>query len=233
MIIRFIRVNPQPVKFDLYHIVSIAAVASYFIPLFIVLIKKLWRDTFFMLFATYWGIGGLINMTDVIPGFSKDFIYMIGVFYNMLDIPFIMVILWYTTNSVLVRKFSSVGIMLIVSIEMVSLIINGINYDALKYPLGIGIALVLLVVGMEIIRYMQKVEHTNRQNAKMFIYAAVLFEYATFIVIYVFDYFMTTEDRRDSFIVYYISTLGAILIASCGYLLFKKFERKNLRYIKE
>ena len=183
-----------------------------------------------MLFATYWGIGGLVNMTDVIPGFSKDVTYIIGVFYNMIDIPFILAILCYTTNSILVRKFTSVALLVVTSVVIISLIINGINYDALKYPLGTGIALVLFIVSMEIIRYMQKVEHSNRQNAKMFIYAAVLFEYSTFILIYISDYFMTMEDRKDSFIIYYISTLVAILIASCGYLLFKKYERRNVRY---
>jgi hypothetical protein len=111
--------------------------------------------------------------------------------------------------------------------EIISILIHGINYNALKYPLGAGIAVVLFIVSMEIIRYMQKVEHSNRQNAKMFIYAAVLFEYSTFILIYIFDYFVDVTDKKDSFLIYYISTLGAILIASCGYLLFRKYERKR------
>jgi hypothetical protein len=70
---------------------------------------------------------------------------------------------------------------------------------------------------MEVMRYMQKVEHTSRQNAKMFVYGAVLFEYATFIVIYIFDYILTTEDRKDSFIIYYVSSLVAIFIATLGF----------------
>lgn len=85
--------------------------------------------------------------------------------------------------------------------------------------------MVLFIVAVEIVRYMQIMEHSNRQNAKMFIYAAVLFEYATFIVIYIFDYFVDTSNRTESFLIYYISTLGAILIASCGYLIFRKYER--------
>jgi hypothetical protein len=220
----------QPVKFEMFNIISIAAIISYFIPLFIVLVKRLWSDAFFMLFATYWAIGGLINIIEVIPGVSKEAIYMTGVLYNMLDIPFILGILYCTSNSILVRKFTSLAFLLIFGFQVISVMIHGINYDALKYPLGTGIAMVLIVVSMEIIRYMQKIEHSNRQNAKIFIYAAVLFEYATFIVIYVFDYFMTLEDRKDSFLIYYISSLVAILIASCGYMLFKKYERKNYSY---
>jgi hypothetical protein len=214
----------------MFNIISLAAVISYFVPMLIVSIKKLWKDPFFVLFATYWAIGGLINMTDLIPGFPKNATYMIGVFYNMLDIPFILAILYCTSNSILIKKFTSIALVIVISIQVMGVLLNGFNYDALKYPLGAGIAMVLLIVSMEIIRYMQKIEHSNRQNAKMFIYAAVLFEYATFIVIYVFDYFMTTQDRKDSFIIYYISTLVAILIASCGYLLFRKYERQQVRY---
>jgi hypothetical protein len=203
----------------MYQFISIAAVASYFVPLIIVLIKKSWRDPFFLLFSIYWAIGGLSNLFDVIPGISKDVIYMIGVLYNMLDIPLILAILYHTTAYTFIRKTAGAAIVLVAAIQLVSIFKSGFTYDALKYALGTGIALVLCIVGMEIVRYMQKIEHTSRQNAKMFVYAAVLFEYATFIVIYIFDYIIATEDRQDSFIIYYISTLVAILIASCGYLM--------------
>jgi hypothetical protein len=215
------------VKFQLFDTLSVAAVISYFVPLALVLFKKLWRDPFFMLFAAYWALGGLINMADVVPGVSKKFSYTLGVFYNMLDVPFILGILYCTSSSPLIKKFTPFAIVLILSSEVFSLITNGITYDALKYPLGAGIATVLFIVIMEIVRYMQKIEHTNRQNAKMFIYAAVLFEYATFIVIYIFDYFVPAENPTDSYLIYYMSSMVAILIASCGYLLFRKYEKAN------
>jgi hypothetical protein len=212
-------------KLQLFDIISFIAILSYFVPLIIVLFKRLWNDLFFMLFATYWAIGGLINGTDLIPDFPKQASYMIGVFYNMLDIPFILAILYCTSLSLKVKKITSVALLLVGIFEVVSLVSKGVNYDALKYPLGAGIAVVLLIVIMEIIRYLQHVEHSNRQNAKVFIHAAVLFEYATFIVIYIFDYFIETSNRQDSFLIYYISTLVAIIIASCGYLMFTKFEK--------
>lgn len=218
----------------MYEIVSIAAVVSYFIPMMIVLFKKLWKDPFFLLFAAYWGLGGIINATDLIPAISKETRYMIGVFYNMLDVPFILAIFYYTTSSILVRKFAYIAIITATGIEILSAVMNGLNYEAMKYSLGIGIVLVLIIVIWEIFRYLQKMEHSNRQNAKVFIYAALLFEYATFIVIYIFDYFVEDSERRDSFLIYYISTLVALFIASCGYLLFRKYEKNSsLGYIKE
>ena len=211
----------------MFDIISVAAIISYFVPLIIVIAKKLWSDIFFMLFATYWAVGGLINLCDILPGVPAQTCYMIGVVYNMLDIPFILAILYCTTTSSFIKKITPFAVAAIVCMEIAGVMMNGLDFDALKYSLGAGITMVLIIVVLEIIRYMQTMEHSNRQNAKMFIYAAVLFEYATFIVIYIFDYFMDSSDRQDSFIIYYISTLGAILIASCGYLLFKKYERNS------
>lgn len=216
----------------MYHLISIAAVASYFVPILIVLMKKAWRDQFFLLFAVYWCVGGMINVFDVVPGVSKHLLHNITIFYNMLDIPFMLGILYFTTTYNFIRKTAVAGIALLLLVQVISIIKGGISYDSQKYALGVGVALVLCIVAMEIIRYMQKIEHSTRQNAKMFVYAALLFEYATFIVIYIFDYILISEDRKDSFIIYYISTLVAILIASCGFLLFRKYESSS-NYLKK
>lgn len=208
----------------MYHVISIAAVISYFVPLLIVLLKKAWRDQFFLLFAVYWTVGGIINLFDIIPGTSKHLLHNITIFYNMLDIPFILGILYFTTSYNFVKKAALTGIILLLLVQLVSIISGGISYDSQKYALGFGVGLVICIVSMEIIRYMQKIEHSTRQNAKMFIYAALLFEYATFIVIYIFDYILISEDRKDSFLIYYVSSLVAILIASCGFILFRKYE---------
>jgi uncharacterized membrane protein len=217
----------------MYQIVSVAAVISYFVPLLLVLLKRLWNDRFFMLFAAYWSIGGFINLLDVIPNVPMTVRYTISVTYNLIDVPMILAILYYTSNSILVRRFATLAIVAAAATEIIGLALNGLTYDALKYSLGLGILLVLIVVIWEIIRYLQKVEHSNRQNAKIFIYAALLFEYATFIIIYIFDYFVDSSDKQDNFLIYYLSSLVALFIASCGYLLFKKYEKKSFSYIKD
>lgn len=211
----------------MYKFISVAAVVAYFVPLIIVVLRSAWRDPFFKLFAIYWAIGGISNLLDLIPGISHDVIVMANIFYNMLDIPFILAILYFTSTYTFIKKAAIASIILVSGLQLISLLNKGFSYDSLKYPMGVGIALVLCVVTMEIIRYMQKIEHTTRQNAKMFIYGAVLFEYATFIVIYIFDYIVNTSDRTDSFIIYYLSSLVAILIASCGFLMFKLSDRKR------
>jgi hypothetical protein len=212
-------------------ILSVAAVASFFVPLLIVILKKLLRDPFFVSFAIYWALSGFIALTDFIPDLPKGARQTIGAVYNMLDIPIVLSILYYTSTSVLVKRFTSVGLVCYIILETISVIMKGVNYEALKYPLGTGLALVLIVITWEIIRYLQKMEHNNRQNAKVLIYAALLFEYASFIVIYIFDYFTDKQSyelqREDIYLIYYISTLVGILIASCGYLLYRKYTKRE------
>jgi hypothetical protein len=51
------------------------------------------------------------------------------------------------------------------------------------------------------------------------IYAALFFEYGTFVVIYIFDYFLPgTSTTADNFLVYYLSSLVALPVAICGFL---------------
>ncbi len=207
---------------DTYGVIAVVAVISYFIPLLLVAIRNLWDDRFFLLFAIYWAYGGLVNVTDIIPGIPENIYIYIGIGYNMTDIPLILIIMYYTTKSILIRRYLSTAIALAFAVQIIEIVLNkGFNYDALKYSLGLGILLVLIAVVWEIIRYLQKVNHTNKQKAKVFIYAALLFEYATFIVIYIFDYFIESENPRDNFLIFYISSIVALSIACYGYIILK------------
>lgn len=208
----------------MFETLSVLAILSYFVPLAIVAVKELWKDNFFMLFAIYWALGGIVNMCDVLPFVSKNLAYQAGVIYNMIDIPVILSILYCTSASKQVKRMLPYAAAVIIAMEVVGIFMQGFDYDAFKYSLGVGIISVIAVVVSEIICYMQRVENSNRQTAKAFVYAAVLFEYATFIVIYIFDYYIETTGTVDSYLIYYFSTLVAIVIASCGYLLSRKYE---------
>ncbi len=181
----------------------------------------MWRDSYFLVFACYWMLAGWINLTDFIPGIAEEHRIMIGVLYNMADIPLLLGILCTTTSSILVRRFTWYCLLLYIPLEILNAIVNGVNYDAIKYPLGSGLILILIVLCWEIIRYLQKIEHTNRQHARVCIYAGLLFQYGTFVVIYIFDYFIPTTNTQDNFLIYYISLLIAISIAAVGFIIAK------------
>lgn len=202
----------------IYEIVSVLAIASYFVPLAIVLLKKMWQITPFLLFALYWAIGGLVNLVDHI-GVSARTVELTTVLYNIFDMPAVMYILHKTTSSATVKKFTGIAAPGLLATEIINCVIRGLNYEALKYTLAIGLVLVLTLIVWEIILYLHKIVHSGRERGLLFIYAALLFEYGTYIIIYIFDYYLEHfSSTADNYLVYYISSLIAIVIATCGYL---------------
>ncbi len=204
----------------IYEIVSVVAIVAYFVPLAIVLLKKLWQVTPFLLFALYWLLGGLVNLVDMEwLHAGKRAIEITTVIYNMVDMPAVMAILYFTTSTSAIRKFIVIALPSFIVVELVSVFMRGLNYEALKYTLAIGLLLVLTLIVWEIILYLQKVVHTSRERGLLFIYAALLFEYGTYVIIYIFDYYLThISSTVDNYLVYYVSSLIAIVIATCGYL---------------
>ena len=192
---------------------------GYFVPMLIVLLKKLWKVTPFLLFAFYWLTNGLINVVLMLPDLDKGFGEMLTVVYNMLDMPIILGIFCFTTSSPHIKKFTQVALPFFVIVEIINAIVQGVNSEALKYPLAIGLAIVLTAIIWEIVLYLQKVRHTGKEKALLLIYAALLFEYGTYIVIYIFDYFLPKiSSTVDNYVFYYISSVIALVIAISGYL---------------
>jgi hypothetical protein len=220
------------VKDQFYRIITLLATIAYFVPVLIVLFKKLWNDNYFLFLGIYWLTGALVNIVANIPGIEPSILEIITVIYNMIDIPFILWILWYTSSSSSLAKLLRICILLYMLVEMVLVVNLGVNYEAIKYIIGVGVLIVLIALVWEITLYLQRMEHSNKEKAMLFIYAALLFEYGSYTIVYIFDYFIIPADEIDKLLIYYISTLIAIMIASFGFLLKKRkdslvFSRRN------
>jgi hypothetical protein len=209
------------VKDQIYRIITILATVAYFIPVLIVIFKKLWKDMYFLYLGIYWLGGALVNTITNVPGIGLATLEVITVIYNMIDIPFILWILWYTSFSSSLAKLLRPMIVAYIIIEVVLVLSLGINYEAIKYIMGAGVLVVLITLVWEITLYLQRIEHSNREKSMLFIYAALLFEYGSYTIVYIFDYFIVPADQVDKFLIYYISSLIAIAIASFGFLLKK------------
>ncbi|MFT3822972.1 MAG: hypothetical protein QM731_03595 [Chitinophagaceae bacterium] len=207
-------------KSQLYQVLSILATGGYFIPIVLVLIKRIWYPHSFLLFSLYWLLSGIINLVLLIPGISTNVLGIITVVYNMLDIPMVLGIIYFITNSSAVRKFAKASAIGFGALEIVNACFRGLNSLALKYMLPIGLLLVLIVIIWEIILYLRKLEHGRWERRQIFIYAALLFEYGTYIIIYIFDYHMPEFYQRvDNFIIYYTASVISTIIAVCGFLM--------------
>ena len=208
-------------KDQVYKIISLLATIAYFVPVLIVIFKRLWKDPYFLYLGIYWFSGAVVNTITNIPGIPVE---VISVLYNMVDIPFMLWILWYTSFSSSLAKILRVVIAAYIIIELILVFSLGVNYDAIKYIMGAGVLVVLITLVWEITLYLQRIEHSNREKSMLFIYAALLFEYGSYTIVYVYDYFIFNAGNVDTLLIYYSSSLIAMSIACFGFLLKKNKE---------
>jgi len=206
------------VKSQVYNIISVIAIIASFIPIVLVLVKKLWKESAFLLIALYWVLSGMVNILDK-TGIAKTAMDLITIVYNMLDIPIVLGLIYFTTKSFRIKRFTMIAAPALLVAQLISFMVKGWNYDAAKYVLAAGLLMVIYAVVCELSLYMHKLEHTRHEKAMVFIHVSFLFAYGTFIIIYIFDYYIKVGTSSiDNFIIYYISSLIAIIIASIGYL---------------
>lgn len=203
--------------------ISVLTVVAYFLPITIVAIRKLWKETPLLFFAAYWAVSGLINLIDKIPGIPENVLVNIGVIYNMLDMPLVMAIICYTTRISAIRKFTRIALLVFLLGVLVNLFIQGFNYDGLKYLLGFGLILIFTTIIWDLFVHLRKLEHSRREKAVILIDAALLFQYGTYVIIYIFDYFwVKASNETDNYIIYYISSIISLCVGICAYLIVKK-----------
>ena len=205
-------------KSQVYNIISVIAITASFIPIVLVLVKKLWKESAFLLIAFYWVLSGIVNILDK-SGIAKPTMDLVTIIYNMCDIPIVLGLIYFTTKSFRIKRFTMIAAPALLVAQLISFIVKGWNYDAAKYVLAAGLLMVIYAVVCELSLYMHKLQHTRHEKAMVFIHVSFLFAYGTFIIIYIFDYYVKVGvSSIDNFIIYYISSLIAIIIASIGYL---------------
>ncbi|NML22498.1 hypothetical protein HHL16_16565 [Pseudoflavitalea sp. G-6-1-2] len=217
-------------KNQLYQVISVLTVVAYFLPIVIVAIRKLWKETPLMLFALYWAVGATVNLCDLLPGISENAMVNISVIYNMLDMPIVIAIICFTTKIRGIRNLTRVALPIYLLALCINPFIQGFNFDALKYLLGVGLILVHLIIIWDVVCQLRKLQHSNREKAMLLINAGLLFQYGTYVIIYIFDYFYTqVSNTTDNYILYYISSIVGVLVGSVAYLIIRRTEAGRIR----
>ena len=92
-------------KSQVYNIISVIAITASFIPLLLVLVKKLWKESAFLLIAFYWVLSGMVNLLDQ-SSISKPTMELVTIIYNMFDIPIVLGLIYFTTKSFRIKRFT-------------------------------------------------------------------------------------------------------------------------------
>jgi hypothetical protein len=206
-------------KNSIYQIVAILALGLHLVPLLIVLGKKLWAAVPFRLLALYWLVCALVNLLPWMP-LSVRALELCTVIYKLLDIPLVLSVLYFSTSSKAVKKFTRLAAPALLAASLVNCIIRGFTINSLDYVLGAGLVVVSGAIICEIILKLQQIKLTSQAKGLLLTYAALLFVFGANAVIYIFVYFLPgTSSATDNLLMYYLSALIALPVTIGGYLI--------------
>jgi hypothetical protein len=173
----------------------------------------------YRILALYWMLNGFVDLfsLDINP-FFHNFVLRdkITFWYNILDTP--LVLLTFALAVTGKNRRILLGVMATyVAAELAVLGWKGYSYLTTVMIDGVGPLLVLICSTIGLVQYMRKVEHTPLENAMVFVYAAMLFCYGSFLLIFVvMPSYDNTSNYRDTFLLYYISALISVAVTIMG-----------------
>lgn len=201
-------------------IVSNIAILCCFIPFVLLLSRKMRRITTYRVIGIYWLLNGLINLTDIDlfrPFRNNELQERLTLYYNLVDTPLIL-LLFACAGAGRHRKLLLLTLLLFVAGELTLVGWKGYNFASSAMIIGSGLLLILTYSITGLVQYMRKMEHTPFENSMVFVYAALLFAYGSFLIIYIFVHIRGNSEgnSQDSYLLYYISLLLSAVITSMG-----------------
>ena len=213
----------------LYFIISNLAIILCFVPLIIILVKKLKYEKAYLIIAIYWFANGLINLPEWIGQSENKFLLKhLTLIYNLLDAPLVLLVFLFASanNQKKIVRYILVGFILF---EIIMLLWKGYNLDSSTVIIGVGTFFAIIFSVMGVLEYLQKIEHTPFENTMVFVCASLLFDYGIFIIIYFFSYLnpTTKAENIDNFIIYYVSLMLSSFLTCYGFWQFAAKAKKQ------
>lgn len=183
------------------------------------------EDKAYRVIGVYWLVTGLINIPNLDSGFCGRFSHWdwairekLTLLYNLLDTPLILLIFFYAAPGRSHKKHLLQVLLLFIALELSLVSWKGYNFISSAMIIGAGLLLVLSYSITGLVQYMKKMEHTPFENSMVFFYAALLFAYGSFTIIYIFIGIHPNNfiNNRDSLLLYYISLLLSTVITCIG-----------------
>ncbi len=208
-----LRGNIYPVNYDtsniMYRLITIISIIACFIPVIVLIIRKLWKESIYTLIATYWLINGLINITTLfgipVDPVTDDYITLTA---NYMDVPMVLFI-FYVASEGMRKNIIRITLITFIAFEICITAIKGFNYDSVTIILGASLVIIIVFGIVGIVSYLAKIEHTPQENAMVFVYSSFLFFYGSFVIVYVFSYLTHKASDEDTFLLYYLELLIA------------------------
>lgn len=215
-----------------YHVIAIIAAVSFFMPFFIVMARKLLPYRPFVWFAGYWMLAGIVNLLFMSPSFTGSrFMTVTERVFNLADAPIMLFILYKTVHVETIRRSIKKMLPAFLSTALLVTAITHLGGFAETMMVGAGLIIILMYIIWIIVHYTKGIRHFHTAYTLQFIYYALLFEYGISVVTFIFSYMIPDQSNlQDSFLIYHLSIIISVSVASYGLLTHKKNrEEKNVK----
>lgn len=212
-----------------YKIVAILAATAFFLPLLLVLLRRMGSYRPFVWLTAYWAVSGIVNLILVgekIAG--SNVTVVIERVYNLAGAPLMLLILYKSVQIEKIQNSIKKVLPAFLCAVLAVTLITRLQYYAEVLMVGAGLVIVLIYILWVIAHYLKGIKLHNEDQALQFIYYALLFEYGISVITFVFNYIIPHHrDIADSFLIYHLSIIVSTLIASYGLLSYRPRSAKQ------
>ena len=204
----------------LYLVIESLAIVICFVPFLFLGFKKVRKVHTYRVIGIYWLFNGLVNFPILWPiqreGLRSFFQHLSNI-YDLVDTPLVLLVFALAATGKLRRQVLIVLVGFVIG-ESVLIGQKGYTYS---WPIvvGTGVSLILVYTVSGLWQYLKKMEHNRFENSMAYVYAALLFAYGTYLIIYLLYFFRKSAsgyNEADSFLLYYTSLLLSAVVTSTG-----------------
>jgi hypothetical protein len=203
----------------LYTILAILATISYFLPLIMAGIRRLWQKPVYVLFALFFAWGGLVSLLCDHGLIRNDrFIAGLTRVYNLADGPLILLVMYLVSQHIRIKRAIPFALVLVIGMEVFMLLTAATKPLVETVVTGSVIVINIVFIVWEIMSYIGNVKHTREETNRMFIYSSLLFAYGSSIVLFVFEHIAKVRESDELYMIFFLSVIISQLIATAAYL---------------
>lgn len=204
--------------------VSIITSIAFFLPLILLVIRRITHNRVLIWFAVFWAWAGLANIVFSIDFVSTNRIMLVlQRVYNLFDFPLLLIVLFKTTYIEEVRNSIKKIMLPFFVIETVAIAISGFESMVESILVAAGVLIALYYIGWIILLHMKGTHYSNYQHAIQFIYYALFFEYGVSAINFIYSYMLPDKvSEADNFLIFYMASCITMLIALYGILMYRE-----------
>lgn len=218
----------------LYAVISSLAVLLCFVPFLFLGFKQVRRVNTYRVIGIYWFLNGFVNLPALRLIRSQNirsFFAHVSDCYDMADTPLVLLVFALASKG----KTRKQLLLILLGFVLGELLLVARKGYAAAWPvvIGVGVLLILVFSVTGLLQYLKKMEPDRFEDSMAFVYAALLFAYGTYMIIYVVYYLHVSPNiynQMDSSLVYYASLLLSAVVTSTGIWNYGARKSKFLRY---